>query len=228
MAWLIEPGACSVGKFFSIPVRDEVAVHQDRGTGDEDGGAGVAPDVQIDAGVPGVDIILRAEAAVEFFALGAAAVIARAVAADHFVEYPKMIGDGAGDGLIGAGGEHEPAPKSVLLAEIFQEPGVIGEGGDVEASVLGEAALEGGAAGEDPDWQHEQMQRMAAGEIENRFDEGIGAKKRSIQIDDQREGGFGVGRLGFAHGLFAELELAWGMMYRARLICTSRRGGVRD
>ncbi len=121
-----------------------------------------------------------------------------AVGGEDAGEEAEMGGDAVGGGGVGGGGEVDGAAGGVLLLKILKEFAVVGEVGDVELNGIGEMALEGGFALEEPAGEAEERGGVMAGDGEGGVVEGVGFDEGSVEVDAEDRGEAGRRRRGEA------------------------------
>jgi hypothetical protein len=85
--------------------------------------------------------------------------VERTVGCEDAVEQAKVGGDAVGGVSVGGGGEIDVATGSALLLKILKKFAIVREVGDVELDGVGEVALEGGFAVDEPAGDPQQCYR---------------------------------------------------------------------
>ena len=148
-------------------------------------GLALAPDGEIDRCIASVVEAVFAEARRQRIGLGGAGYVLPAIAGDHLVEQAHMTRHRFGDSGIGGAAQHD-RPAAVLFTQPAEQRLVVGQVGGVRNGAACDLALETGLASEEPEWQHEQVQRIAPQQHRQRFVQGVTEDQRPVQIDSQR------------------------------------------
>ena len=139
------------------------------------------------------------------FGFGVAGEVDEAIAGHDFVKEVEVDGDGVGEGLIGAGGEHEVAAPLFLLAEPGKHILAVGQEGGVERHAGGDPVFEGGASAQQLEGGEEE-QPGARQEAGQSFMKQIGFQQGAVEIDAQ--GGIASGEYGGGMGLESLCHIA--------------------
>ena len=159
---------------------------------DDDGFARAAPDGEVGGGIAGVIKTAFAEFFDEDLEFVRAAQIGFAVAAQHFVKQPDMIGDGQGHVAVGGGGENQFPAGGFLFAQKGEERFVIGQGGGINRDAPDELLFQESPAARPPEQNGQKLERIPPQQPRERFPEQIGLDERAVQIHDRA--GFDFGR----------------------------------
>ena len=97
-----------------------------------------------------------------------------------------MIRDGPAIGLVGRGGQDQPAPGCMFLAQEGNEVLDVGQVGRVEGHTPGDLALQLGLAAEEPKGQRQGVEQVAADEDEGCLHRDVGGRQGPVQVGEER------------------------------------------